>query len=151
KAGAVTLGTGTLKTTNGVAFATLTTSALPLGADTLTAVYGGDPGDLVSTSAAFKVTVGPDATKTVGGPSGSTIPSGQAVTLYAVVSPVAPGSGAATGVVVFEDGPALLGTGNVVTANGLTYAAFTTSTLKPGVHAITALYQGDPADRPSTA
>ena len=46
-----------------------------------------------------------NATKTVAGPSTVTPVRGQAVTLYAVVSVVAPGTGKPTGTVTFKDGP----------------------------------------------
>jgi hypothetical protein len=52
--GSTTLGTGTL---NGSGVATYTTSSLPLGANSITAVYGGDINNAGSTSPAVTVTV----------------------------------------------------------------------------------------------
>src|SRR5207247_4343908 len=63
---------------------------------------------------------------------------GQAVTLTAVVSPVAPGTGVPTGTVTFRDGATVLAT--VTLVNGS--ASFVTSTLAVGSHSLTAAYSG---------
>ena len=52
--GATSLGTGNL---NGAQVATLTTSALPVGADSITAAYGGDANNAGSTSAILTETI----------------------------------------------------------------------------------------------
>src|SRR5206468_2326324 len=65
---------------------------------------------------------------------------GQAVTFTASVTVTAPGAGTPSGTVTFQDGATLLGTG---TLNGAGQAAFSTTTLAAGTHAITAVYAGD--------
>ena len=64
---------------------------------------------------------------------------GQSVTFTATVAAVAPGSGAPTGLVTFDDGTTVLGTG---TLNG-GVATFSTSSLSVATHSITAVYGGD--------
>src|SRR5439155_1608879 len=111
KDGATTLGVVTL--VNGSA--SLVTSTLAAGAHSLTATYSGDL-EFSPSASAF----------------------GQAVTLTAVVSPVAPGTGVPTGTVTFRDGATVLAT--VTLANGS--ASFVTSTLAVGSHSLTAAYSG---------
>mgnify|MGYP000913120811 FL=1 len=65
---------------------------------------------------------------------------GAPVTLIAVVLPVAPGAGMATGIVVFRDGAATLGTAEL-DASGR--AIFTTNALALGTHSVLAEYLGD--------
>src|SRR5205085_3433033 len=65
---------------------------------------------------------------------------GQSVTFTATVAAVAPGSGTATGSVVFSDGTTVLGT---ATVNGQGQATLTTAALGLGSHSITADYSGD--------
>ena len=101
----------------------------------------------MSISAPFTVTVGKDATTTAGAPSAATIDSGQAVTLYAVVAPSAPGAGTPTGFVYFMQGGVQVGAGYLGTVNGLTYTFFTTSSLSVGTHTFTAVYLGDASDQ----
>jgi len=76
--GTTTLGTGSL---NGTGTATYTTTALPVGTDSITAQYGGDTAFAASTSAAVSVVVGtpnfslslsPASVSIAGGGSGST-------------------------------------------------------------------------------
>ncbi|MEU9993252.1 Ig-like domain-containing protein [Streptomyces sp. NPDC048045] len=69
---------------------------------------------------------------------------GHAVTLTAVVDPA--NAGTPGGTVTFSDGPAPLAT--VPLDHGR--ARFTTAGLRPGHHAITAAYSGDPVFAPST-
>ena len=67
---------------------------------------------------------------------------GQSVTFTATVTPVAPAPGTPSGTVTFLDGTTTLGTGPVtLDANG--QATYTTSSLSPGLHVITASYGGD--------
>jgi hypothetical protein len=65
---------------------------------------------------------------------------GQAVTLTATVTAVAPGAGTPTGTVIFLDGSTVLGTA-AVGADGT--ATFTTRFAAAGGHALTAVYSGD--------
>ena len=149
--GSTVLGFGTVTTINGQQWATLTTSSLAAGTHSIKAVYGGDGGDQVSISTPFTVTVGKDATTTAGVPSASSVAFGQAVTLFAVPSVVAPGAGTPTGSVNFVENGRTIGSGFLGTVNGLTYTFFTTSTLSVGTHTITAVYQGDASDLASTS
>jgi len=99
--GTSTLGTGTL--TAGTA--TLTLSTLPLGSSSLTASYGGDANDTLSTSATLmQVVRDPTATILTASPNPSAV--GQAVTLTATVTP-----SAATGKVTFYHGSTAMGSG----------------------------------------
>jgi hypothetical protein len=151
KDGATVLGTGTLTTIGGARYAVLTTWTFALGGHTITASYGGDAGDLASASAPFTVTVGPASTKTTGFPSVATAARGRSVVLYAVVADVAPGSGTPSGSVTFFDSGRPIGGGLLGTANGTTYTYLITSTLAPGTHTITAVYNGDAGDLTSTS
>ncbi|MFG1785163.1 Ig-like domain-containing protein [Rhodococcus oryzae] len=116
------------------------------GAHPITAVYSGDAANKASTSAAATVTVSTDpvivdTTTTVNVPA--TAKTGTAVDLTATVAPVG-----ATGTVQFKDGAANVG--NAVPVNNGTATlkhAFTTD----GAHAVTAVYSGDVANKPSTS
>ncbi len=123
--------------TNGVA--TLTTSTLPVGANSISAIYAGNyqPHTVSNTQnvsqAGTTTTLSPLAAVNVG----------QSVTITATVCPGAgcPATGVApTGTVTFLDGTSAIGMG-VVASNGT--AAFTTSSLAAGTHSITASYPGD--------
>ncbi len=132
---------GTSALTGGVA--TLTTQALPVGVDTVTAVYPGDPNFASATSASFQVTVtfsAPAATTTTVSASPNPAQFATAVTLTATVTSE---GGSPTGTVSFYDGGTLLGTGTL-TAGTVTISTstMTTSTLSVGTHSITASYGG---------
>ncbi len=143
--GATVLGTATLDATRR---ATVTTSSLTVGAHALLAVYGGDAGFATSTSPTLTETIGKAATKTVLSTSVTPIVHGPPVTFTAAVTVVAPGTGSPTGSVSFLDGATLLG---VAPLDGSGHAAFTTSTLIAGAHAITARYGGDGSFTASTS
>ncbi|PWU21102.1 MAG: vegetative cell wall protein [Verrucomicrobia bacterium] len=137
------LGTGTLSSGQ----ATLTLCSLKVGAHSVSAAYSGDSNFGTNTAPALGQTVNQ---------SGSTIslvssanPSvrGQAVTFTAQVSAVAPGSGTPTGTVTFMDGNKSLVT--VVLVGG--QATYTTTTLNPSPHSITAVYNGDSSFYGSTS
>jgi hypothetical protein len=142
KKGGTLLGSSTLN--NGVA--TLTTSALPAGnAESITAVYSGNPPDAPSTSAVLSQTVqkSPTTTALTSTPNPSAV--GQPVTFTVRV---ASASGPApTGSVNFKSGGALLGTAQL--ANGA--ASFTTAALAAGNSNITAVYSGDALNAGSTS
>ncbi|HEY4905691.1 MAG TPA: FG-GAP-like repeat-containing protein [Candidatus Sulfotelmatobacter sp.] len=123
--------------TNGVA--TLTTSTLPVGTNTISAIYSGNyqphtvSNAQVVSKAGTTTTLSPLAAVNVG----------QSVTITATVCPGAgcpPKGVAPTGTVTFLDGASAIGTGAVAT-NG--QATFTTSSLAAGTHSITASYPGD--------
>ena len=115
-----------------------TTSALPRGVNSITAVYGGDSNFGGSTSKGVKQVVkkAPTSTRV----SSSTNPSiyGQAVTFTAVVTSGlgAPPDGET---VLFKQGSTVLGTGTLSGGS----ASFTTSTLPVGTNYIKAVYGGD--------
>jgi hypothetical protein len=123
--GATPLGSGHLL--SGVA--TLTTTALPIGTDSLTAVFPGDSNYNTSTSSASTLTV---STVTL---SSSLNPStfGQSVTFTATVLP------SKTGSVTFLDGGTSIGASPIVSG----VAVFSTSSLAVGAHNVTAQYNSD--------
>ena len=91
--------------------ASLATTALSVGAHSITAVYPGNATFATSTSPSLAHTVTQAATSTSVvrsvGPNPST--SGQSVTFTATVSATAPGAGTPSGTVQFKDGAANLG------------------------------------------
>ena len=114
-------------------------SVLSPGAHQVTAEFLGSANHDGSTSAAITQHVSKAATTTT--LSSGTNPStyGQQVTFTATVAaPGLPGV-AATGMVIFRDGTADLGTGTLV--DGV--ASFVTATLSGGTHHVTAAYAGD--------
>jgi hypothetical protein len=72
--------------------------------------------------------------------------SGVPVTFTVIVTPAF--SGIPTGSVIFKDGATIIGTG---TLNASGVATFTTLSLPPGQHSITAAYGGDTNDAASTS
>ncbi len=124
---------------NSSGVATFTTSSLPLGPSSITAVFSGSAGFTTSTSAAVIVTVNAQTVTTI---TLSVAPNpafaGQSVTLTATVTP-AP-TGATLGTVNFFNGATLLGSGTV---NSLGIATFTTSSLPSGVLSLTAVFSGN--------
>ena len=133
--GTTSLGTGTV---NSSGVATLTTSSLPIGTDSVTAVYGGDTNYASSTSAAVTETVG----KAPGGgtltTSNATPNYGQSVTLTDTLT--AANGVIPTGTVTFYSGTTSLGTGTV---NGSGVATLATTALPVGTDSVTAVYAGD--------
>jgi hypothetical protein len=132
--GTTPLGTGTL---NGSGVATLGTKALPVGADSVSAVYGGSKNFTGSTSPTVKVAVTSvlgATTTTLNAPSSAS--SGTAVALTAAVSAA---SGSPSGTVTFYNGTVVLGTG---TLNASGVATLSTTTLPVGVDSVTAVYAG---------
>ena len=139
KAGTTVLGT---KTLNGTGQATLSTTALPAGTDSVEAAYSGDTYDAASTSAAVSVTVNADATTTTILAAPTTPSYGTAIKLTATVKETT-GSIAPTGTVSFKSGTTTLGT---ATLGATGTASLSIATLGVGAHAITAAYAGDSAD-----
>ncbi len=135
---------------NKQAYAVVVTAPLGVGSYAWTATYNGDSGDLSSTEP-INFTVVKDATSLIAAPSPSSSVRGQPMTFFAVVSASKPGVGAPTGTVTFKDGATTLGSGTIATVNGGQWATFTTSTLAVGTHTITAVYNGDGGDNPSTS
>ncbi len=124
--------------------ATFNTSALAAGTYAITAVYTGDANDSGSTSAPVQLSVVLATTATAVTVTPSPALVGAAITISAKVTG---NGGTPTGSVNF------LVNGNSVASATLNAgsASFTTSTLAPGVYAITATYGGDAADSPSTS
>jgi len=132
--GTTVLGTETL---NG-GLATFTTSALPAGVNSITAVYGGDANFGGSTSNVVKQVMKKATTSTMLSSSPNPSTYGQAVIFTAVVTSSlgAPPDG---GTVTFKQGTTVLGTGTLSGGS----ASFTTSALPVGKSYIKAVYGGD--------
>jgi hypothetical protein len=145
--GGVNLGTGTLA--SGVA--TFTTSNLPLGSDTLTAIFNGDSPYLASsTSNQLTVTVGVTTlTLTVNPPLNIYSPAvaGQPITLTATLSPYSAGSHSTDGETVTFTAVAEGTSGNPqLTLTGTLsggVATVTTTSLLASVYQFSASYGGD--------
>ena len=138
KDGANTLGTANI---NGSGVATLsiptaTAGKLPVGANSLTAVYAGIPNYTTSSSTAFNETVLQAPTTTTLSSSKATSLSGQSVTFTATVTIA---SGTPSGTVNFYNGATLLA-GSPVTLNGSGVATLTTTALPKGTDQITATF-----------
>ena len=124
---------------NGSGDATLTTSSLALGANSITASYSGDSNDMSASSAqAATVSVAQAATQVVLIPMGP-LP-GRKVGLEAEIQPLAPGAGVPTGTVKFEL------TRKKFVIGPLSGGMFTLTTKLARVRnkTITILYSGDP-------
>jgi predicted thioesterase len=136
--GGVAIGTGAISLTGGQCVATLTTSTLPVGTNTITATVPASNGFGPTNSGPLSLVINkaPGTGDTLStNPNPSTF--GQTVTLTEVLPTV---NGAApTGTVVFTYNGTTIGTGTV--ANGI--ATATTSTLPAGSDPITATYSGD--------
>ena len=122
--------------------ASITTTSLSAGSHSLTAAYSGDGTFSPSTSPAIPLAVGLGSSATGLSASPNPANSGQAVTLYANVTP-----SSAIGNVTFKDNGAAIGTATL--NNGS--ATYTTSTLAVGSHALTATYSGDSSYSSSTS
>ncbi|MFD7499724.1 beta strand repeat-containing protein [Streptomyces sp. NPDC059850] len=118
--------------------ACVTTTAIPVGSQTVTATYAGNAG-VAGSAATASVTVNQAAsTTTVTSPDPGAC--GEAVLLCAQVTTVPPGTCAPTGTVTFvvTGGPTLTAT---VDATG--QACVSTTALPVGTHVVTATYSGD--------
>jgi hypothetical protein len=115
----------------------LSTTALGVGAHSLTASYGGSSTDAGSTSPVLAVTV--SKAKTTITVTSSLDPStpGSKVTFTAAVKSGTTGTPAGT--VTFKDGTVTLGSATLNAGK----AAFATTALAKGVHTITAVYGGN--------
>jgi hypothetical protein len=122
--------------------ATLTTSALTSGSHSITATYNGDTDNLTSSQ---QLTQQVDQVTTSTALVSSLNPStfGQNVTFTATVAGSSP-----TGTMQFKDGGTNLGAA-VALSSG--QATFSTTTLTPGSHSITAVYSGDAGNLTSTS
>ncbi len=137
KDGSTVLGTATIS--GGVA--TFTSSALPVGSNSITAVCSGDGNFTASTSAALAQTVNPAATTTKLAKSTTTaIKFGKSVTFTATLAVISPGGGIPIGAVIFMDNGTQIGTG---TLNAAGVATFTITMLPIGSESITAVWSGN--------
>jgi len=132
--GTTSLGTETLA--SGVA--TLTTSSLPVGSDSITATYSGDTNFTTSPSTPVTVPVA-QATTTTTLTLSNTSPAPYAtVTLTAALAVVSPGAGTPTGTVEFLANGSSLGTSTIAAGKATLSVA-----LPIGFDSITAQYSGD--------
>jgi hypothetical protein len=134
--GSTVLGTANI---NG-SVATLSTSSLPLGSNTITATYGGDSNNNSSSATMTETIAKNNSTVTV-----TTSPSpssyGQTVTITASVP------AGDTGTITFSNGATTIGSGTVDSSGKV---VVTTSTLPVGTDTITASYGGDAANNSAT-
>jgi hypothetical protein len=136
--GGTTLGSGTVNPTTGAVV--ITTTTLPVGADPITASYGGDANDNPATGSTTQTVTKATPTVTL---TSSTNPSAanQSVTFTASLP-----SGV-TGTVTFTSGATDLGTTTLTSGA----ATVSTSTLPSGNDPVTATYNGDTNNNPASA
>ncbi len=115
--------------------ATYSTTALAVGAHSISVAYSGDGNNLPASSSLLTVTVSKGGTTTALTASSSSSLFASPITLTATVSGHSP-----TGAVTFKDGSAVLGS---VAINSSFKATLTVSTLSVGAHSIVAIYNGD--------
>jgi FtsP/CotA-like multicopper oxidase with cupredoxin domain len=142
--GATSLGSAAL---NGSGVATFTAASLPIGSNSITAVYNAVSPFSGSTSAALTVTINKIATTTTLTASATTATAGASLTFTATVGG---GSGTTvpTGSVIFSNGTTALGT---VVINSSGVATYTTTALPVGSNSIAAAYSGDSSFSSSTS
>src|SRR5205823_517781 len=104
-----------------------------------TAVYGGDTDFAGSASSPLAYTVNRAGTTTTLTATAASSVFGQPVAFTANVSPVLPEDGTPTGLVMFLDGVAVIGSATLSDGS----AQLVSASLSPGIHQITAVYQGD--------
>jgi hypothetical protein len=129
---------GSSSLTNGVA--TVISSTLPSGSDTITAAYGGDV-NYNSAATTLIQSVGKTTPTVIVTTSGSST-YGSPVTITATVPP------GTTGTITITSGGTTLGSGTVNPTTGI--VTVTTTTLPVGSDPITASYGGDANDNPAT-
>jgi len=139
--GTAVLGTGSLSSGK----ATYTTSSLPVGSNSITAVYSGTSSFVGSTSSPLIQIVNTTSTTTAVVSSLNPSIYGQSVTFTATVTPQ---YGICTGIVTFNDGPTSIGADQLNASN---VAAITLSTLPVGNNSITVVYSGDSNCQGSTS
>ncbi len=137
---------GTAAMTNGVA--TLQTSTLPLGANSITAVFEASVSGASSTSSPVTVNVATAVASTTVTVSPNPAVYGDALTFTATVAPVSPATGMPTGTVQFyallpSNGQLGLGSASIV--NGVATLVLPAPGLINGTYSIVAQYSGDSA------
>jgi DNA-binding beta-propeller fold protein YncE len=137
--GSTLLGTAAL---NPKGVATLSI-ALPLGPNTITAVYSGSASDAGSTSSALSISDRTGTSVTIFASPTTQLYNNPIVLTAQASSPTA---GTLTGTVSFLDGTTVIAT-VPLGANG--QATYSVATLADGSHSLTAAYSGDPKFKPS--
>ncbi len=137
-AGTPITGCGTRSVSAGIA--TCTTTVVPAGMQSITAVYSGDSSYGGSTSPPITQTVTKASTSTSLESDNNPSVFSTSVTFTAVVSTVAPGAGTATGSVAFRIAGNDIAGCATKALDGSAIATCTTSTLPVGTHAVTAVY-----------
>jgi hypothetical protein len=119
------------------------TSSLSVGGHTISAIYTGATTDFMTSTGSLTQTVNKGSTTTVATASPSFASVGQTVTFTSNVSVNSPGSGTPSGTVDFFDTSTStdLTPGGVALVSGT--AAYTTTSLLSGPHAIKVTYSGD--------
>ena len=143
KYGAQQLGSANI--TNGVA--SINYNTLPVGADTILAVYGGSSTYATSSSSPFVENVQIATTHISLSTSANPSPAGAALTLSASVTG---NGGIAGGMVTFFDGAVNLGNATL-NAQGTATLPVSGPSWTVGVHNLTAVYAGDSLDAASTS
>lgn len=161
QSGGTTIPTGTVSFYNGSALlgsavlsagsASLTTSSLPTGTDSISAAYSGTVAFNASISGIVVIKVNPaasaaDNTTTTLTSSTTTVTQNSSATFTATVK-AGTGANAPTGTVTFFDGATSLGTASL--SSGI--ASISTTALSEGQHSITAVYGGSSAFLKSTS
>lgn len=144
--GGVTLGTAALSGDS----ATLVTTALPLGTDSVVATFPAQGYYLSSASTPISVVIHPPLLSTVTSISSSatgTVSPGTTVTLNAVLTPASGNSTAPTGSVTFYENGVSLGSA-ALASNSATLA---TKQFVTGANSLTAVYSGDAIYASSTS
>jgi sugar lactone lactonase YvrE len=131
---------------NSSGVAAFSTSLLPVGTQSLTAQYSGDPSNATGTSPIVNEIVQQATTTTTLSSSGSTATVGAAVTFTATVTSA--NGPAPAGTVEFMNGSIVLGNATV-NPNGT--ATLVLSSLSPGTYSIVAAYNGDTDDAASSS
>ena len=132
--GSATLSNGTAK---------ISVANLPVGTDSITAVYSGDTNFSGSTSGALSQVVNQASTTTTVTSNAELANVNQSVTYTAIVT--SPYNNHLTGTVTFKDGTKTIATVSV------TQPSYTTSYATVGKHSITAVYSGDANNLGSTS
>jgi hypothetical protein len=155
--GNIVLNAAPVKLVNGRATLSLPGTALPVGANAITASYSGNaaylPGAGSLSQAVNRASTSVTAVTASWTPASAPPRYGQAVTFTALVSALAPGGGTPAGTVTFRAGGVALGTVNVTALGaGVARAVLTTTRLPAGVgQTITATYNGAAAYAGSSA
>ncbi len=141
KDGSAVVATGSIDASGN---ATLTTSSLSAGSHVLTAVYAGDSYHAGAQSTPITEVVYQSTASSLTSSANPSV-GGNAVVFTATIA-VTTGV-PVSGTVTFKDGSAVLGSSPINTSG---VATFSTSSLAPGQHGISATYTGDSLNQPST-